>query len=365
MFPLRRVAILGVGMMGGSLGKALLKRDLAVEVIGYDADPAAVQLARQVGAVTHAAATAAEAVAAAELVVLAVPVQAACRLLREMAPYLSPGCLVTDLCSTKAAVTKAAEEALPAAAAFVGGHPMAGSEKTGVLAAEADLFENAIYILTGTASAELTAMQDLVWRLGGLPVVMTPEQHDRQVAAISHLPHLTAAVLVQTVAGLGETAELLSLAGGGFRDSTRIALGCPRMWKDICLSNRDNLLTMLDMFADRLSEVRQLVAQADAAGLLAYFAAAREVRQQVPLRGKGLLPLLYNLFVFVPDRPGLIGEVTGLLGEGGINIAEIELLRVREKTGGPLRLGFVTAAARDAAAEILQTAGLRVERQEE
>ena len=161
--------------------------------------------------------------------------------------------------------------------------------------------------------------------------------------------------LVQTVAGLGETAELLSLAGGGFRDSTRIALGCPRMWKDICLSNRDNLLTMLDMFADRLSEVRQLVAQADAAGLLAYFAAAREVRQQVPLRGKGLLPLLYNLFVFVPDRPGLIGEVTGLLGEGG-NIAEVNYPGAR-KTGGPLR--WVVTAAQGMRPEILQTAGPR------
>ena len=137
------------------------------------------------------------------------------------------------------------------------------------------------------------------------------------------------------------------------------------MWKDICLSNRDNLLTMLDMFADRAVRCGswwKLRLMPRGCWLTLR---PREVRQQVPLRGKGLLPLLYNLFVFVPDRPGLIGEVTGLLGEGGINIAEIELLRVREKTGGPLRLGFVTAAARDAAAEILQTAGLRVERQEE
>ncbi|HZK23887.1 MAG TPA: prephenate dehydrogenase [Oscillospiraceae bacterium] len=365
MLCLRRVAIIGVGMMGGSLGKALLKRNLAKEVVGFDADPAALKQAQEVRAITRCAATVAEAVAEAEVVVLAAPVLAVCQLLAEIAPHLHDDTIVTDLCSTKAVVTEAAEQVLPAAVTFIGGHPMTGSEKEGVLAAEADLFENAIYILTGLPSPQLTEMQHLVRRLGGLPVVFTPQQHDRQVAAISHLPHLAASVLVQTVASLNETTELLSLAGGGFRDSTRIALGSPQMWQEICLSNRDNLLAMLDLFAGELLQVRDFIACGNAEELLAHFAGAKQVRQQVPMRGKGLLPLLYNLFVFVPDQPGLIGEVASLLGEGGVNIAEIELLRVREEAGGPLRLGFVEADARRLAAKILTAAGLRVELQEE
>ncbi|HHX74458.1 MAG TPA: prephenate dehydrogenase/arogenate dehydrogenase family protein, partial [Firmicutes bacterium] len=238
----RRVALLGVGMVGGSLGRALLVRGLAGEVTGYDQSPEVPHRALALGAVTNTAETVAAAVDGCDLVVLAAPVLAAQELLAQAAPCLAPGCIVTDVCSTKAEIMERAAKVLPPAVSFVGGHPMAGSEKQGVEALAENLFENAVYVLCGgeeTARAKVTA---LVRGLGALPVEMSPQRHDYVVAAVSHLPHLAAVALTKTVAGLQQADELLPLAAGGFRDTTRVAMGSPQMWLEICLSNSKQLL---------------------------------------------------------------------------------------------------------------------------
>ncbi|MCR3921945.1 MAG: prephenate dehydrogenase [Firmicutes bacterium] len=357
-----RVAIIGVGMVGGSLGKAMLTRELAREIVGFDTSSGVLQQALSLGAVTRQASSLQEAVLDADLVVLAAPVLATLQLLSEIAPFLTAGTLVTDVCSTKEAVALRAAESLPTTVSFIGGHPMSGSEKEGVAALDENLFENAFYLLTGQSGLE--RMEALVRELGAVPLVLQPQKHDQLVAAVSHLPHVAATALVQAVAGLHETDELLVLAASGFRDTTRVAMGSPHMWKDICLSNRENIVTLLDLLVQELQSVRRLVAASNTEGLLTHFQQARTFRQQVPLRGKGILPLIYNLYVYVPDQPGIIGEVTGLVGKGGVNIAEIELLRMREEEGGPLRVGFMSAEGSRLAARVLETEGFRVEMQE-
>lgn len=360
----KRAAIIGVGMVGGSLGKAVLKRQLVQEVVGFDRTQDVLSKALAVGAVTETTTSLQAALSQADLVVLAAPVLATLQLLPKIAPYVKAGAVVTDVCSTKAAVTQQAAVSLPAAATFIGGHPMAGSEKQGVEAADENLFENAIYFLTGKASPALAIMERLICELGAVPLILEPQQHDQRVAAISHLPHLVATALVQQVAGLEEAGELLVLAAGGFRDTTRVAMGSPQMWKDICLTNGENIVPLLERFISEMQEVRSLVAAGSADDLLSYFEEARSFRVQVPLRGKGLFPFVYNMFVYVPDRPGIIGEVAGLVGRSGINIAEIELLRSREEEGGPLRLGFMSKEGRQLAAGVLTSAGFRVQLQE-
>jgi len=357
-------------MIGGSLGRALLTRKLAAAVVGVDPLPGVLDKAVELGAVSHGAPSLAAGVNGADLIVLAAPVGTTLSLLSELGRLLGEKkALISDVCSTKARVVSHAAAVLPPALSFIGGHPMAGSEKEGVEALDEALFENALYILTAAPCGDplaLETMERVVKGLGAFPMVMEAKQHDRVVAAISHLPHMAASALVKTTAGLSEYRhELLALAAGGFRDTTRVAMGNPEMWKDICLSNSDNIIAMIDGFVKELAGLRTLIAGGDEAALKAYFKQAREFRRLVPYRGKGALPPVYNLHVFVADRPGIIGEVAGLLGAAGINIAEIELLKVREEEGGPLRLGFLSASGRSEASAMLRQEGFRTQIQDD
>ncbi len=366
----KKALIIGVGMVGGSLGRALLARKLAAEVVGVDSVSGVLEKAVELGAVSYGAPSLADGVVGADLIILAAPVGATISLLTELATLVNDkNVLISDVCSTKAKIVSHAASVLPPTASFIGGHPMAGSEKEGVNALDEALFENALYILTASSGNDpfaLEAMEKLVKGLGAVPMVMDAAQHDRVVAAISHLPHMAASALAQTAAGCTNYRnELLSLAAGGFRDTTRVAMGNPEMWKDICLSNRDNILTMLDSYSKELTALRSLIAEGEENKLLAYLEQAREFRRQVPSRGKGILPLVYNLYVYVPDRPGIIGEVATKLGASGVNIAEIELLRVREEIGGPLRLGFLSISGRYQAEKMLKKEGFRTEIQED
>jgi prephenate dehydrogenase len=245
------VAIAGVGLIGGSLGMALRERGLARRVIGIPRRQATIDEALSVGAIDEGS-TDLAATADADLVVLAAPVLQFEPLASAIAPHLRRGALLTDVGSTKGAITRALPRLLPGHADFVGGHPMAGSEKGGVLAGRADLFEGAIWVLTrgpATKPESVERLATLVKALGADPVEMDPALHDDAVARISHLPHVVAAALAEA-AGVGEVpAEVLRLlVAGGFKSTTRIAASPPEMWRDICLSNREAILASLGDF---------------------------------------------------------------------------------------------------------------------
>jgi len=278
----QRVAIIGLGLIGGSLGLALHKAKAAQQVVGHDLGKGVSGRARKIGAIDSAYNTLADTVRGADLVIFATPVGAMRALLQESGPHLAPGAVVTDVASTKAQVISWAEEFLPPTVSFVGGHPMAGKEVSGVEAADADLFKNRIYCLTPTPRTRPVAIEKvsaMVEQIGARVRFLEPVEHDGQVAGVSHLPFLASIALVNTVAAGGAWADASLLAASGFRDVSRLAAGSSEMYRDICLTNSDAIARWLDEYIDSLQALRTRIADHDKS-LSETFAEAQQVRQQ-------------------------------------------------------------------------------------
>lgn len=290
----RKAAILGVGLLGGSLGMAIRRRGLAGEVHGWVRREATAKEAVEVGAVDRAGSVLKEAVAGADLVVLCTPVAQMGRLSAEIGPFLERGACVTDVGSVKEAVVLAAEGPVAAAGAhFIGSHPMAGSERTGVTAAREDLFCRAVSVVTPTEASDAGALERVrgLWEAVGARVLtMTPRHHDVLVSRSSHLPHLLASTLARFVLSPEHPAEQACLCATGFRDTTRVASGSPEMWRDIALGNRAAILAALDGMEASLAEVRALLEAGDGAAVEAFFRSAKERRDAWCGHGARLSP---------------------------------------------------------------------------
>ena len=281
---LRRVAIVGVGLVGGSLARALRAAGAVREIVGSGRSEASLRRAVELGVIDRYSTDPAEAVAGADMVVLGVPVGAMASVFGAIAPHLADQAIVTDVGSTKGSVIAAARHALGTVPeTFVPGHPIAGTERNGVEASFAELFRQRRVILTPspTTDAEATVRVRRMWEQTGAVVeTMTPEHHDEVFAATSHLPHLLAYSLVDTLATLDEKAEVFRYAAGGFRDFTRIASSDPRMWHDICLANRTALLKMIGRFDNDLQRLRAAIEAGDGEYLLGVFSRAKEARDR-------------------------------------------------------------------------------------
>ncbi len=281
---IRRLCIVGVGLIGGSLARALKAAGAVAEVVGYGRDPAQLQLAQELGVIDRGETDIAAALLGAEVVLVAVPVGAMEGVLRTMAPHLAADTIVTDVGSTKGSVVTAAQRAFGAVPArFVPGHPIAGTEQSGVAASFAELYHKRRVILTPLAHTDVAAVATVraLWQAAGAEVVeMEVQHHDDVLAATSHLPHVLAYTLVDTLAQMEEHTEIFRYAAGGFRDFTRIASSDPRMWHDICLANRDAILKVMDRYAADLAEVRGAIERGDGAALLATFGRAKKARDE-------------------------------------------------------------------------------------
>jgi prephenate dehydrogenase len=276
MAQFRAVTIVGLGLIGGSLGLAIRRRRLAREVIGVGRRAATLTEARRRGAIDWGTRRLAEAARQSDLVVLATPVGVMPALAARLARCVPSGCIVTDVGSAKVAVVSALERGLDGVARVVGAHPMAGSEQSGIAHAEEALFEGARCFVTRTPRTDLRALRAVtaLWRrLGSHVEVLTPQRHDRLVASISHLPHLAA-----VCATLAAEPPALPYAAGGFRDVTRIAASEPGMWADICVANRPWLGRSLQRFQRHLSQLARAVADGDRRALLAQFRRAQRER---------------------------------------------------------------------------------------
>lgn len=363
--PFNKVALLGTGLMGGSLGMAVRERGLARQVWGYNRSISPLEEAREKGAVDHYSGEIREVVEGADLVVLSVPVRHCPGLLSSCLPYLSPGALVTDLGSTKSYLMESITSLLPGNVYYIGGHPMTGSEESGIKAADPAIWENAVYVLTPSNQAPapyVEGMKKLVEELGAQPVFLSPGEHDRTVALTSHLPHLVAVALVKVAAGEENRQLIKSLAAGGFRDTTRVAMGNPEMWKDICITNREAIVEGLQRISVEIERLRDCLQEEKENGLEKNLQEARDYRSEIPYRGRSMFPEIFEVVVMVKDTPGAIGKVATVLGEKGINIAEIEILHVREEEGGSMRLGFRDIEQRDRALALLREREYRAHR---
>lgn len=356
----KSVGIVGLGLIGGSLGLAMVGRGSFARVVGYDTAPGVGEAALAARAVTECARDLAD-LAALDAIVIATPVRSVVPIVAALAPHLRPGTIVTDVASTKSEIAAAAAPLLPAGAFFVGGHPFAGSERAGLAAADAYLFENAAYVLTTEPPAPAWVYDELHQILactGARILHMTPGAHDTIAAGLSHLPHLVAAALVNTAAEIEKAQPgALALAGGGFRDTTRIAGGDPRLWSEILATNQGPILEALSLFRRQLSRLRRELARGGETGLAALLGRAREIREGVPARTKGLLGKVEELVVAVQDRPGAIKQVLDVLAAEGINVKDIEIMRLREGEGGTLRLAVEDEKTLARAVELLRAAG--------
>jgi prephenate dehydrogenase len=282
---IKRLAIIGVGLIGGSLALALRKQGIVGEVVGIGRGEANLRRGVELGVIDRYFLDPCEGVRDADLVFIATPVCTIGGMVARIAPFLAPGAIVTDGGSVKEEIVAACEPLVPSGAFFVGGHPIAGTEHSGVEAAFATLYENRRCILTPTVATDPSALTVVtrMWEAAGSQVVlMDVHKHDRVLAAISHLPHMVAYSLVNAVGGYDRFDEsILRYSAGGFRDFTRIASSDPAMWRDIALMNREAVLEMMDFFADSLSCLRHLVAASDGDGLERFFADSKELRDGI------------------------------------------------------------------------------------
>jgi len=282
---LPKLAVVGVGLIGGSLALALKQAGCVGEVTGIGRGLPNLQKAQELGVVDRISRDLAAGVAEADLVFLATPVQTIAPLVRELAPHLKPGAIVTDGGSVKESLIDAIEPQLPSGVHFVPGHPIAGTEKSGAEAAFATLYRGRRCILTPTPRTDRTALATVrrLWELAGSEVVvMDAHKHDRILAAISHLPHMVAYALVNAVGSYDRFEEnILEYSAGGFRDFTRIASSDPTMWRDIAESNREALLEMIERFEQYLGELKEDIRAADGPKLYDFFLRSKQLRDAI------------------------------------------------------------------------------------
>jgi prephenate dehydrogenase len=361
---MRRAAVIGTGLIGGSIGMAL--RRLGWLVSGIDNDPAKAQRALELGAIDRIGT---DPTAAATFV--AVPAGAVANVARAVlseqevndgattvtgARAGQRGGVVTDVAGVKEGIVSSVSHPR-----FVGGHPMAGSEQEGVEGADPDLFLGATWVLTPgrhTSGEAYSEVQALVRLLGANPVALDPRHHDELVALVSHTPHLTAAALMNLAADEATSdAVLLRLAAGGFRDMTRVAAGHPGIWPDVVAENQDAILAALDRLSASLAQLRTVVAERDRGRLLELLQRARDARINLPT-GAPALSQASELRLPVPDRPGVIAEVSTLLGGLGVNIFDVEIAHSAEGDRGVMVL-IVDSEAEGVARKALAERGYR------
>lgn len=361
---IQRIAIIGVGLIGGSFSLALKKHRSDLQIIGFD-HPEVLDEALKRKAIDTPAASLEGAVRDADLVVLAVPIAKILTLTSEIAPFLKPGTIVTDVGSVKRPVMEHAHKVLPATIPFVGGHPMAGSEKSGVHHADPFLFENATYVLCppeGTSTEAFTEeyadLIELVKLIGARIIILPAERHDTIAAAVSHLPQLLSVALMNFVAEYSEDDDaFLQLAAGGFRDMTRIASSSFEMWRDILVANEGPILDMLAGFATEIQRTRNRVFSNDVEALGMAFHQARLGRDLIPKHSKGFLHPLADVYVYAEDKPGFLYRLIGILHHANIDIKDLELLKIREGIEGVFRIGFSDEKTAASAVEALEQAG--------
>ncbi|MFC2075637.1 prephenate dehydrogenase/arogenate dehydrogenase family protein [candidate division KSB1 bacterium] len=361
----RRIAVFGVGLIGGSLGLALKKLDPTIDILGVD-DPKVLDLARKRGVIDRGLELGQieGGLAEIDLVILSTPVSAIPELLELVGKEVRSGTVITDTGSTKARIMESAK-LLPPEVSFIGGHPMAGSERRGLEAADPFLFENAVYVLCQAESVPDDTFKSLAALMVGIGARVKPLDaglHDRIAAYTSHLPQLVALSLVNILGrSENDSGDYFALAAGGFRGLTRIADSPADIWADICRTNSEFITEVVHEFKEELDRIAANLLRPELAD---DFGRARDYRRRLPKDTRGFLNPLYDLMVEVTDRPGILSTITTSLYDKGLNIKDIEVLKIREGTSGVLRLGFEDQRTRQEGETILSSLGYRCWSQE-
>ncbi len=351
---------IGLGLIGGSIARAIRQNLPNTKIIAYDINAEALEAAREAGVTDVSAAAIDETFRECDYIFLCAPVQKNDANLEAVKKVLSPDCLLTDVGSVKTDIHNTIQAA-GLNAQFIGGHPMAGSERVGFVNSKAVLLENAYYILTPTEevpSEKLNAYRELVQSLGAIPLVLTCEQHDYVTAAVSHLPHIIAASLVNLVRDHDSSEGIMKMiAAGGFKDITRIASSSAVMWQQICLTNTDNISQLLSDYIASLTAILQELNERNDTALFDLFDSARIYRDSFINTASGPIKASYSITIDIADEPGALASIATILALNNISIKNIGIVHNREYEGGVLRIEFYEEEAIEKSKAILSSKG--------
>ncbi|MDO4463238.1 MAG: prephenate dehydrogenase [Bacillota bacterium] len=354
---------IGLGLIGGSIARALRKFYPECRLLAYDINNKALEAAVKEGIINTPLSSINESFRSCDYIFLCAPVTENDNCLMELKKYLSPDCLLTDVGSVKTDIHKNIEKA-GLSSQFIGGHPMAGSERTGYINSRALLLENAYYILTpceGVPEEIISDFKELIASLGAIPLILTCSQHDYVTAAISHLPHVVAASLVNLIKASDSSDGIMKLiAAGGFKDITRIASSSPVMWQQICLTNGENISSLLGSYIDSLNRIKTEIDHAGGDSLYHFFDEARSYRDSFIDASSGPIKKSYSINIEIADEPGALAAIATILALHQISIKNIGIVHNREQEDGVLRVEFYHEESIEQASEILRSKGYTI-----
>lgn len=355
------IGIIGLGLIGGSIAKTLKKvHSQNSYIIGYDTNALFIESALEEGIIDQATSEIGWDFAKCNVIFICTPISHTTTIVSKLIPYISNDCILTDICSTKYELIAEINQLIQSSGRkfyFVGGHPMAGSEKSGYFASTDYLFENAYYILTPMADTPdfiIFILQKLIERLGALPLVLTPSYHDFATATVSHLPHVIASGLVHLVKNNdGDNHYIHTLAAGGFKDITRIASSNPLIWHNICMSNKEQIQKVFKRYLDILNQFYSDLENNNDEGIYNFFDVARSYRNTFREGVNSEWVKNYTIYVDAKDEPGIIASIATLLSSHGINIKDIGIMNHREFACGVLRIALASKSSMLEAHQIL------------
>ncbi len=334
---------IGLGLIGGSIARGIKRACPESRIMAYMRTRAKLEQAKEDGIVDIILDGIDEPLKECDMIFLCTPVEYNAQYLTQIRPFLKPGAIITDVGSTKEGIHKVVTE-LGMEDIFVGGHPMAGSEKTGYENSTDHLLENAYYIVTPTAKTsqeDADRLVDVAKAIGSIPIVLDYHEHDRIVAAISHLPHLIASSLVNLVKDSDNKDELMKrLAAGGFKDITRIASSSPEMWEQICMTNTGNIIDMMEGYIASLNQILESLKERKSQDIYQLFDTSRAYRNSISESRKGSVAPEYSFTVDIVDEPGAISTLSCILSARGISIGNIGINHNREQGEGALKIVF-------------------------
>lgn len=355
------VGFIGFGLIGGSIAKALRTLHSNYTIIAYnyykDNKNASLEQALSDHTIDCIYTELETGFASCDIIFLCAPVLTNIKYLTQLKSIIKPTCILTDVGSVKGNIHEAVIS-LGLEANFIGGHPMAGSEKTGYLNSSSKLLENAYYILTPTEHTpkeRITFLYDLVNEIGAIPILLDFKDHDDITAAISHVPHIIAASLVNLIKNSDDKEEKMrQLAAGGFKDITRIASSSPVMWQNICLTNTDSILKFLTLYIESLNEMKDLLQRKEEQYIYDMFESASDYRNSIPNKSIGLIDKIFEVYLDIIDESGAIASIATILAQNHINIKNIGIIHNREFQDGVLRIEFYNEHAVKNASELLK-----------
>ena len=355
-----KFGFLGLGLIGGSIARAIKKSHPDSFIVAYTPHKETVDKAHDEGIVDKPVYEIGKDFSECDIIFLCAPVEINNDNLEKLVPFLNENTLLTDIGSVKTGIHEKVKE-LGLEKQFIGGHPMAGTERIGFGNSKASLFENAYYILTKTENTNEEKLQyyyELVKEIGAIPLVIPYMQHDYITAAISHVPHVVSASLVNLVRNNDSEDQLMKLiAAGGFKDITRISSSSPVMWQQICTTNSDNISDLLSKYIDSLIDIKLAIDEHDNDKLFDFFSSAREYRESFIETSSGPIMQTFTIHVDIADKPGNLARVATLLSDNDINIKNIGIVHNREYERGTLRIELHDQSGKDAALKILNENG--------